>query len=164
MTTANNITFTVFTKPWRMPLPELAHFVRAVGFDGVELPVRPGYPVTPENVGTALPEAVKIFADQGLTIGSVAGGTDDATLAACGACGVPIVRICVAIPAEQHYLTAIAGVAAGMGGIAAVAGTVWGGARRAESLWPLHCQCNATTPCHWAIRSPPCLRRLGCRA
>src|SRR5579859_3128850 len=27
--------FTVFTKPWKMPLPELARFVRGLGFDGV---------------------------------------------------------------------------------------------------------------------------------
>lgn len=37
--------FSVFTKPWRMPLPDLGRHVQSLGFSGVELPVRPGYQV-----------------------------------------------------------------------------------------------------------------------
>ena len=79
MSTAD-VAFTVFTKPWRdKPLAELARFVRDLGFQGVELPVRPGYQVPPENVTKGLPEAGKIFADHGLKIGTIAGPTDEKT-------------------------------------------------------------------------------------
>ena len=67
---ATDVDFTVFTKPWTMPLPELAGFVKTLGFDGVELPVRPGYQVEPETVTEALPEAARILADHGLKIGN----------------------------------------------------------------------------------------------
>ncbi|GAI21893.1 unnamed protein product, partial [marine sediment metagenome] len=36
----NGIIFTVFTKPWRMPLPELGKYVSELGFDGIEFPLR----------------------------------------------------------------------------------------------------------------------------
>ena len=94
---------TVFTKPWKMGLPELASFVRGLGFDGIELPVRPGYPVTPENVERGLPEAARILAEHGLTIESIAGPTDERTIAACADAGVRIIRICVSFPREQPY-------------------------------------------------------------
>src|SRR6185437_5552353 len=99
-----NLTFSVFTKPWKMPLPQLGAFVKKLGFDGIELPVRPGFQVEPENVSRGLPEAARILTDHGLTIQSVAGPTDEATIAACGELGIPIIRICVGIPADARYL------------------------------------------------------------
>jgi sugar phosphate isomerase/epimerase len=100
----NPITFTVFTKPWRFSLPELAFHVARLGFDGVELPVRPGYPVTPDNVAAELPNAVRILGDAGLKIASIAGPTDEATMAACAASGVPVIRICVGTREGEAYL------------------------------------------------------------
>lgn len=100
----NNVAFTVFTKPWKMPLPELARHITAFGFQGVELPVRPGYPVTPKNVSQELPNAVRILGEQGLTIASIAGPTDEATIAACAACGVGLICIMVKIREEESYL------------------------------------------------------------
>lgn len=97
--------FIVFTKPWpEMSLPELGKFVKNMGFDGVELPVRPGYQVTPDNVTRGLPEAAKILADHGVKIRSVAGSTDEVTIAAMGEAGVPILRICVSIDMSIGYL------------------------------------------------------------
>jgi len=97
--------FTVFTKPWpEMRLPELGRHVRALGFDGVELPVRPGFQVQPENVARDLRSATRVLADCGVKIGSVAGPTDEATIAACGAAGVPIIRICVPVGPGKGYL------------------------------------------------------------
>src|SRR5579859_3938616 len=101
---------TVFTKPWKMGLPELALHIAGLGFDGVELPVRPGYPVTPENVAQGLPEAVRILEDHGLTIASIAGPTDEPTMAACAACGVPVIRICVGTGSGSSYLEGEAGL------------------------------------------------------
>ena len=77
--------FTVFTKSWPdMPIEELARYIKGLGFDGVELPVRPKYQVTPDNIAVELPKAAKVFADNGVTISSVASNTDEATIAACG--------------------------------------------------------------------------------
>lgn len=100
----NSISFTVFTKPWKLSLPELALHVARLGFDGVELPVRPGYPVTPENIGTELPNAVQILGDAGLKIASIAGPTDETTMAACAESEVPVIRICVGMREGEAYM------------------------------------------------------------
>ena len=94
--------YSVFTKPWKIPLPKLGKLVKGLGFDGIELPVRPGYQVDPENVVKGLPRAAKILADCGVKICSVAGPTDEATIATCGKVGVPIIRICVGIEGTKY--------------------------------------------------------------
>jgi sugar phosphate isomerase/epimerase len=100
-----SISYTVFTKPWKTKtLAELARFVSDLGFDGVELPVRPGYQVEPENISKSLPEAARIFADHGVRIGTLAGPTDEVTIAACAEAGVPIIRICEGIDRDIGYL------------------------------------------------------------
>ena len=98
----SRIEFSVFTKPWKMPLPELGKLVSGLGFDGIELPVRPGYQVEPEHVAD-LPEAAKRLADFGVKILSISGPRDERTIAACAEAGVPINRICVGI-GEGGYL------------------------------------------------------------
>ena len=63
---------TVFTKPWQeLSLAELATLVKNLGFDGVELPVRPGYQVEPDNVSSGLKEATRVLGDHGVFIGSL---------------------------------------------------------------------------------------------
>ena len=100
-----SISYTVFTKPWKTKtLPELAKFVHDLGFDGVELPVRPGFQVEPDTIAKGLPEAAKIFADHGVRIGTLAGPTDEATIAACAEAGVPIIRVCEKIDLGIGYL------------------------------------------------------------
>ena len=102
-----NPILTVFTKPWTEPLPLLADKVAALGLGGVELAVRPGYQVLPENVARDLPAAARIFAERGLQIRSVAGPIDEPTIAACGDAGVPIIRICCAIDMSIGYLASL---------------------------------------------------------
>lgn len=87
-----------------MPLPELARFVAGLGFTAVELPVRPGFQVEPENVARDLPEAARVLGEHGVRIASVAGPTDQATIEACAAVGVPVIRICVGVPRDRPYL------------------------------------------------------------
>lgn len=99
---ASDVVFTVFTKPWRMPLPELARFIRELGFDGIELPVRPGFQVVPENVEKDLPRAARLLADAGVRIASIAGPTDEPTIAACAEAGIPIIRVMVLIGTEGY--------------------------------------------------------------
>lgn len=96
-TVGGKIAYTVFTKPWKMALPELGVFVKKLGLDGIELPVRPGYQVEPERVEKDLPRAAAILADCGVRIGSIAGPTDERTIAACAEARVPIIRICVTV-------------------------------------------------------------------
>ncbi len=101
----NNLTFSVFTKPWKMPVAELGEHVRSLGFDGIELPVRPGFQVEPPNVEKDLPRVARQLAGFGIRITSVAGPTDEATLAACAEAGIPIIRICVGIGQEGYMAT-----------------------------------------------------------
>jgi sugar phosphate isomerase/epimerase len=101
-----NVRFSVFTKPWKaISLAELGELVSGLGFDGIELPVRPGYQVTPENVAS-LPAAARTLAEFGVTIYSVAGPTDEATIAACAEAGVPTIRIMAPIDQDEPYLEA----------------------------------------------------------
>lgn len=97
-------TFTVFTKPWKTPLPQLGAFVQKLGFNGIELPVRPGYQVSPESMSTTLPEAVRILADYNLTINSIAGPTNEVMIALCAELKIPIIRVCLDIPKETSYI------------------------------------------------------------
>ncbi|MBN9189726.1 sugar phosphate isomerase/epimerase [Microbacterium sp.] len=102
-------TWSVFTKPWREPhIGALGELVADMGFDAVELPVRPGYQVTPEHVTTALPAAVRELARAGIAVASVASGTDEATFAACAEAGVPFIRIMVPIGPDGYTATGAA--------------------------------------------------------
>ncbi len=103
------ILYSVFTKPWRtLSLPELGAWVAGLGFDGIELPVRPGYPVEPQNVYT-LPQAAQTLADWGVKIFSVAAAADPPTIAACAETAAavghtPIIRCMARIPDGMPYL------------------------------------------------------------
>ena len=97
------IEYSVFTKPWKLALPELGRQVKSWGFDGIELPVRPGYQVLPENVTQDLPRAVKQLSQEGVKVFSIAGPTDERTIAACAEAGVPVIRIMAPI-GEDGYL------------------------------------------------------------
>src|SRR5687768_5304447 len=77
-----------------LSVPEAGAAVRELGFDGLDLTVRPGGHVLPENVKEALPAAVTALRDMGLTIPMITTGIVDAeeshadaifaTAAACG--------------------------------------------------------------------------------
>jgi sugar phosphate isomerase/epimerase len=95
--------YVYFTKTLReLDVPRLAAFCRDAGLDGVDLAVRPGYPVHPGNAATALPAAARALRGEGLEIGLVSTATDlndpdakdTATLFdACARAGVPAVKI-----------------------------------------------------------------------
>jgi len=104
--------YSVFTKAWpNMPLPELAAYVAQLGFDGIELPVRPGFQVEPERARQDLPTAAKIMADHGLQIYSVAGPSDASSvdaylIEACAEAGVPILRVMARVFPDERYTQA----------------------------------------------------------
>jgi sugar phosphate isomerase/epimerase len=94
--------YSVFTKPWKLAVSDLADYVKRLGFNGIELPVRKGYQVEPAFVAKGLPNAARVLADSGLKIFSVAGPTDEATIAACAESEVPLIRICVGIEGNRY--------------------------------------------------------------
>ncbi|MGD1890621.1 MAG: sugar phosphate isomerase/epimerase family protein [Cyclobacteriaceae bacterium] len=64
----DSMTIHVFSKHLQfLDYPEMAEVSAEVGFDGVDLAVRPRGHVLPENVKTDLPRAVKAIKDAGLT-------------------------------------------------------------------------------------------------
>jgi sugar phosphate isomerase/epimerase len=95
--------YVYFTKTLQpLTVPELIAFCKDVGLDGVDLAVRPGYPVHPENVAAELPRAAKAFRDEGLTVGLVTAATNlidpesktaPALFEACGKAGVTAIKI-----------------------------------------------------------------------
>ncbi len=100
---AQTVSFSVFLKPWRtMPLPELASFIRTLGVTGVELPIRPGFQVEPEQIARDLPKAIDIFAANGLTITSVATEPTPAAIAVCGDLNIPLIRVMAQIGPDGY--------------------------------------------------------------
>lgn len=100
---------TVFTKPWKdLGLEALAAHVAALGFDGIELPVRAGFQVEPDTMAEELPRAQAVFRERGLKIESVAGSLDEATIRACGAAGVPLLRVMLRIQPDIGYAGSVA--------------------------------------------------------
>lgn len=102
----NPYRFSVFTKPWKTtPIPELGRKIRAFGFDGVELPVRPGFQVQPEAIARDLPEAQRQLRDCGLEILSVATTPTHEAIRVCGALGISIIRVMADIGPDDYIAT-----------------------------------------------------------
>lgn len=83
-------------------LPQIISALKEAGVSGADLCTRPGYPVNPENVSTALPAAAKQFADEGLSIPLVTTPGDfttpdveyaDALYAGCAEAGVKHIKL-----------------------------------------------------------------------
>lgn len=89
--------FAVFVKPWKtLSIPELGEFIKGIGFDWIELPVRPGFPCEPEGIEQSLPKAVAQLAETGVQVlnVTVALPLDDERLyAACAKAKVPMNRV-----------------------------------------------------------------------
>lgn len=104
---AGRFVFSVFTKPWRTKAPEaLAEMVKALGFGGIEFPLREGYQVEPEQADTGLPRLAALFARYDLRICSVASDTTERVFAGCAEAGVPLIRKMYGHDLADNYLTA----------------------------------------------------------
>src|SRR3954454_20320886 len=69
--------YVYFTKLLKdLDLKGVIAFCKEVGLDGVDLAVRPGYPVHPGNALVALPAAARAFRAEGLAVGLVSASTD----------------------------------------------------------------------------------------
>jgi sugar phosphate isomerase/epimerase len=89
--------FAVFVKPWKgMTLAEMGAHVRKLGFDLIEFPVRPGFPVEPDQIEQALPKAVAELRAQGVEILNVTVSlplTDERLYAALAAAEIAMNRV-----------------------------------------------------------------------
>ncbi len=95
------MTLVMFSKMLQeFSIAEAARRIHTLGFEGVDLTVRPGGHVEPARVGVALPEAVKAIRDAGLTVPMIttaitaAGEPDaEATVAAAVHEGIRLVKL-----------------------------------------------------------------------
>ena len=81
-----------------LPVPEVGGKALELGYDGIDVCVRPGHPVHPGNAAAELPKAVAAWAQQGLSCPLVTAATDfvdpaapgaESLYAACAEAGVP---------------------------------------------------------------------------
>jgi sugar phosphate isomerase/epimerase len=94
----------VFTKIWNTPtIDELGKRVAGLGLDGVELPVRPGFQVTPDRAFAELPTAAAALRSHGVEIVTIASEPTEAIIRACGAAGVPTIRTMARIDMTIGY-------------------------------------------------------------
>ena len=87
----------IFSKPWKsLPLPELAAHIKSLGFDLIELPVRPGFQVEPATIERDLPAAVKLLGDHGIRVLNVTAALpfdDERLYSACAEADVKMNRV-----------------------------------------------------------------------
>ena len=103
--------YSVFTKPWKnIGIEALCEKIAGFGFDGVEFPIRPEYQVEPANAERDLPRLARELAARGLSIMSVASATDENIFAACGAAGVPIIRIMAGLDINKGFGESVEGL------------------------------------------------------
>ena len=85
-----------------LPVPGLGAKALELGYDGIDVCVRPGHPVHPDNAAAELPKAVAAWARQGLSCPLATAATDfvdpaapgaESLYAACAEAGVPRLKI-----------------------------------------------------------------------
>ena len=85
-----------------LPVAELGSKALELGYDGIDVCVRPGHPVHPGNAGAELPGAVDLWRGQGLSCPLATAPTDfvdpaapgaEGLYAACAEAGVPRLKI-----------------------------------------------------------------------
>lgn len=101
----NQFVYSIFTKPWQsVSTDELAEKVKALGFDGIEFPLRDGYQVEPQNAEKDLPIFANKLSQYGIKITSVASTADENVFAACQAANIDLIRIMFSANLEEGYM------------------------------------------------------------
>jgi sugar phosphate isomerase/epimerase len=86
----------------QLSVRQLGEKARDLGYEGIDICVRPGHPVNLENVEEALPEACKIWLDQGpifplasapVTFNDPASPEAKRLYAGCAAAGIPRIKL-----------------------------------------------------------------------
>lgn len=106
---SRSIQYTIFTKHWKsLSFADTAAVLAEMGFDGAELPVRPGFQAEPGQAVEILPKAQKIFTRAGLPIVSIAAPLTKEVFAGCANAGIPQIRVMFtgqdpSIPFQQRF-------------------------------------------------------------
>ncbi|HUT34766.1 MAG TPA: sugar phosphate isomerase/epimerase family protein [Planctomycetota bacterium] len=104
--------------------------VLGMGLEGLDLAVRTGYCVNPDNVTTELPKAMKVWADQGLSVPMVTTPGDftdpnppiaETMLAACGAAGIREIKLGYWTWKQPGYWQQVDAIRAALDGFARLA-------------------------------------------
>ncbi len=122
--------FVMFTKLLKdLDTGRLADEIQGMGFDGFDLAVRPGYPINPENVRTALPAAAKKWAARGLTVGLVTTNFDfldpaapevEPLMAACAEIGCREIKLGYWVYRGEDYWTRVEEIRKALAGFEAL--------------------------------------------
>lgn len=65
----NEIYFALFVKPWKsLSLLDLVKHIHKLGFEWIELPVRPGFLCEPDAIESRLPEIVRVLEEEGVKV------------------------------------------------------------------------------------------------
>ena len=100
-----DIIYSVFTKPWKsQSTDELCQLLVDLGFDGIELPLREGYQVSPKAAKKELVPFVGKLAEYGLKVTSVASVTDESIFEACREANIDLIRIMLSADLEEGYM------------------------------------------------------------
>ena len=103
------VTWSIFSKPWRtLPPGPLGELIAGLGFTGVEVPVRPGCHLDPDNAQDRLPGFVRTLAEHGVEVISVAADPVEPVFAACAEAGVGMIRTMA--PVGDDYRASVAGL------------------------------------------------------
>jgi sugar phosphate isomerase/epimerase len=106
----NNVYFALFVKPWKdYSISELANHVRKLGFEWIELPVRPGFPCEPETIDKSLPEAVRVLGEEGVKVLNITADlplTDERLYNASLRAGIFMNRVICGIQGGENYWNA----------------------------------------------------------
>lgn len=120
-----------FTKQLKgMGVDDTGRAAAEMGFAGLDVAVRDGYCVTPDNVATELPKAVRIWDDMGLAVPMVTTPGDftdpeqpvaETLLAACAAAGIHEIKLGYWRFTEPGYWQQVDAIRTALDGFAALA-------------------------------------------
>ncbi|MDC7235415.1 MAG: sugar phosphate isomerase/epimerase [Spirochaetales bacterium] len=88
----------------------MADLALDLGVDGVELPVRDGFQITPENAADTLPAAKDIFSEKGLAVAAVSADPTDEIIQLMGDAEIPVLRVMVPVNMGQGYFKSVQSV------------------------------------------------------
>ncbi len=94
----------LFIKPWlKLSQEEVIKKVKELGFEEVEVPIRNGCFINPENCETALPEFQKALKNEGISIKTVASAVDERIFSAMNKAQIELMRVMLICTDDESY-------------------------------------------------------------
>ncbi len=102
-----DIYFALFVKPWKsLSLPELVKHIRKLGFEWIELPVRPGFLCEPQAIEKSLPEIVRALGEEGVKVLNITAAlplSDERLYSSSVKAGIHMNRVLFDRPEGENY-------------------------------------------------------------